>query len=251
MSKIAIVTGASSGIGYAAALSLAERGVDCIATFNRNEDGVRSLIEAFEQRGRKAIAVRLDVGRLETFPMFGQEVVAALRTLGTERFDYLVNNAGFGGMSMFEDTTPAQFEDFMQALLQGPYFLTQALLPWMNDGGAIVNVTSNATGLGLEPGYSAYASMKGGLTILTRCLAKELSPRRIRANSVAPGPTHTRIGDGAFDKYPEFIPTYVERTALGRMGEPDDVGAVVAALLSDDFRWVTGQEIEVSGGYRL
>ncbi len=121
----------------------------------------------------------------------------------------------------------------------------------MNDGGAIVNVTSNSTGLGMEPGYSAYAAMKGGLTVLTRYMAKEFSARGIRANSVAPGPTRTRIGDGAFDKYPEVIPAFVERTALGRMGESDDVGAAIAALLSDDFRWVTGQEIEASGGYRL
>lgn len=251
MRKIAIITGASSGIGHAAALSLAERGVDCIVTFNRNEDGVSQLTRAFERMGRKAVAVRLEVGRRETFPAFRQDIVAALEGLGADRFDYLVNNAGFGGMSLLEDTTPAQFDDFAQALLQAPYFLTQALLPRMNDGGAIVNVTSNATGLGMEPGYSAYAAMKGGLTVLTRYMAKEFSPRRIRANSVAPGPTRTRIGDGAFDRYPEVIPAFVKRTALGRMGEPEDVGAVIAALLSDDFRWVTGQEIEVSGGYRL
>jgi NAD(P)-dependent dehydrogenase (short-subunit alcohol dehydrogenase family) len=251
MNRIAIVTGASSGIGFAAAESLAKRGVDAVVTYNRNGEGVRRLIEAFEREGRKAVAVRLEIERRETFAAVREEIVAALKTLGAQRFDYLVNNAGFGGMAMFEDTTEAQFDHFMQALLQGPYFLTQALLPLMNDGGAIVNVTSNSTGSGMTPGYSAYASMKGGMTVLTRYMAKEFSARRIRANAVAPGPTHTRIGDGAFDRYPEIIPTLVEETALGRMGQPDDVGAVIAALLSDDFRWVTGQEIEVSGGYRL
>jgi len=252
MSKIALVTGASSGIGHAAALALADRGVDCIVTFNRNEAGVRDLAEAFRRKGRKAVALRLEAGLSETFPAFHEAVAAALaREWGAERFDYLVNNAGFGGMAMFEDTTEAQFDGFMRTLLKGPYFLTQSLLPRINDGGAIVNVTSNSTGAGMEPGYSAYAAMKGGLTVLTRYMAKEFSARGVRVNSVAPGPTRTRIGDGAFDRHPEVIPTFVERTALGRMGESDDVGAAIAALLSDDFRWVTGQEIEVSGGYRL
>lgn len=252
MSRIAIVTGASSGIGYAAAVSLAERGVDCIVTFNRNQGGVLDLAGEFARRGRKAIAMRLEVSSRESFAAFRDEVVRVLAAeWGAQRFDYLVNNAGFGGGAPFGDTTPEQFDGFAQALLAGPYFLTQALLPLMNDGGAVVNVTSNSTGLGMEAGYSAYASMKGGLSVLTRYMAKEFGPRRIRANAVAPGPTRTNIGDGAFDRHPEVIPAFVERTALGRMGESDDVGAVIAALLSDDFRWVTGQEIEVSGGYRL
>lgn len=252
MTKIALVTGASSGIGQAAALALAERGVDSIVTYNRNEDGVLGLVETLARKGRKAVPVRLEIGRSETFAGFREQVTAALAAeWRAEGFDYLVNNAGFGGMALFEDTTEALFDAFMRALLKGPYFLTQALLPLINDGGAIVNVTSNATGTGMDPGYSAYASMKGGLSTLTRYMAKEFSRRGIRANAVAPGPTHTHIGDGVFDKHPEVIPTFVERTALGRMGESDDVGGVIAALLSDDFRWVTGQEIEVSGGYRL
>jgi NAD(P)-dependent dehydrogenase (short-subunit alcohol dehydrogenase family) len=140
----------------------------------------------------------------------------------------------------------------MRVLLKGPYFLTQTLLHLLADGGAIVNTTSNSALVsGLEPGYSAYASMKGGLIVLTRYLAKELSPRGIRVNSVAPGATRTRIADNAFERYPEVIPAMAAKTALGRLGEPDDIGIAIAALLSEEARWITAQTIEVDGGYNL
>ena len=155
-------------------------------------------------------------------------------------------------MALFEDTTEEDFDALARVTLKGPYFLTQTLLPLLADGGAIVNVTSTSTGLsGMEPGYSAYAAMKGGLTVLTRYMAKELSKRGIRVNSVSPGATRTRLGDDGFAKHPEFIPPIIAKTALNRLGEADDVGAVIAALLSEDFRWVTGQELEASGGHRL
>ncbi len=157
---------------------------------------------------------------------------------------------------MFEDTTEELFDKFMRVLLKGPYFLTQTLLPLMADGGAIVNVSSNSalpTGL-VDAGYSAYATMKGGLNVLTRYLAKELSPRGIRVNAVSPGPTRTRISDAPgswLRAYPEVIPVLAAKTALGRIGEPDDIGMVIAALLGDEGRWITAQNIEVSGGYDL
>ena len=167
-------------------------------------------------------------------------------------FDYLVNNAGFLQMALFEDTTEELFDAYMRVLFKGPFFLTQALLPVLADGGAIVKVTSNSIfQSGMAAGASAYASMKGGLTTLTRYMAKEFSRRGIRVNSVAPGATRARIGDDAYDKYPEVIQQIVEMTALGRLGEANDVGAAIATVLSGDFRWVTGQHIEVSGGARL
>lgn len=253
MRKIAVITGASSGIGSAIAVSLAKRGTDSIITFNGNENGAHLTVEEVRRHGASAIALRLDVGRSGSFPEFREQVVSALRDhWSRETFDYLVNNAGAASMAPFSETSEEMFDQSMRLLLKGPYFLTQTLLPLLADGGAVVNTSSScASPWCTEEGYSVYASMKGALNVFTRCLAKEVSARGIRANTVAPGPTRTRLGGDAFDKYPEVIPGLVDRTALGRLGEPEDLGDAVAALLSDDCRWVTAQDIEVSGGYRL
>jgi NAD(P)-dependent dehydrogenase (short-subunit alcohol dehydrogenase family) len=251
--KVAVVTGGSSGIGQAAAIRIAERGAGVILTYNTNADNAKETVAMIEGKGGEAIALPLDVGRSASFADFAEQVVQELNdTWRRATFDYLVNNAGFGQMAMFEDTTEELFDEFLRVVLKGPYFLTQRLLPLLAEGGAIVNTTSNAALVtGLTPGYSAYATMKGGLAVLTRCLAKELSTRGIRVNSVAPGSTRTRIAHDAFEHHPEVIPPLVAQTALGRLGEADDIGKVIAALLSDDFGWVTGENIEASGGYRM
>jgi NAD(P)-dependent dehydrogenase (short-subunit alcohol dehydrogenase family) len=148
--------------------------------------------------------------------------------------------------------TESAFDDYYRVLLRGPYFLTQALLPLVEDGGAIVNVASSAVGPGdTEPGYSGYAAMKGGLVVASRFLAKELSGRGIRVNSIAPGPTRTRLGDNGFERYPEVIAPLAAKTAFGRIGEPADIGKVISFLVSDDSAWITGQDIQASGGYAL
>ena len=251
--KVAIVTGASSGIGRSAAVQIAKRGVGVILTFSGNRQGGLDTVAAIEKEGGTAVALPLDVGESGSFPAFRTSVVDVLRdTWGRDSFDYLVNNAGFGQMAMFEDTTEELFDRFMRVLLKGPYFLTQTLLPLMADGGAVVNTTSNsAMTSGLEPGYSAYASMKGGLIVLTRYMAKEFSVRGIRVNAVAPGSTRTRISDDAFERFPEVIPALAAKTAFGRVGEPDDIGPVIASLLAEESGWITAQNIEVSGGYNL
>jgi NAD(P)-dependent dehydrogenase (short-subunit alcohol dehydrogenase family) len=251
--KIAIVTGGSSGIGQSAATQLGRRGVGVIVTYNGNERGARETVALVEKEGGQAAALPLDVGASDTFPAFGSAVQETLRAeWGRETFDFLVNNAGFGQLAWFEETTEELFDRFQRVLLKGPFFLTQTLLPLLEDGGAIVNVTSNSALLHtLEPGYSAYATMKGGLITLTAYLAAELSKRGIRVNGVAPGPTRTRLADNAFERFPEVIPPLVAKTALGRLGESDDVGDVIAFLLSEEARWITAQNVEVSGGFRL
>jgi len=251
--RIGVVTGGSSGIGRHAAIRLAERGAGVIVTYNTHPDGAEETVAIIEDGGGTAVALPLDVGNSATFDAFAQRVAAEIGDRWRRStFDYLVNNAGFGQMSMFADTTEELYERFHRVTLKGPYFLTQKLLPLLADGGAIVNTTSNsAMSSGLEAGYSAYGTMKGGLIVLTRYMAKELSERGIRVNAVAPGPTETRFADDAFERFPDVIPPLVGRTALGRLGNGDDIGKVVAALLSDECAWITGENIEASGGYNL
>ncbi|WP_406309200.1 SDR family NAD(P)-dependent oxidoreductase [Streptomyces sp. NBC_00623] len=248
--KVAIVTGASSGIGRSAAIEIAKGG----NTYSTNPQGGLETAATIEKEGGTAVALPLDVSEAGTFVAFRDRVSDVLRdTWQRDTFDYLVNNAGFAQTSLIEDTTEETFDRLMRVLLKGPYFLTQKLLPLMADGGAIVNTSSNSAtaATGLEPGYSAYASMKGGLDVLTRYMAKEFSTRGIRVNAVSPGSTRTRIADDAFTRFPEVVPALAAKTALGRVGEPDDIGAMIATLVSDESRWVTAQNIEVSGGYNL
>jgi NAD(P)-dependent dehydrogenase (short-subunit alcohol dehydrogenase family) len=251
--RVALVTGASSGIGRSAAVEIARRGHGVVLTYDKNKDGGLETVELIEKLGGTAIALPLSIGDSSTFAGFRELVLDALRTTWqTETLGYLVNNAGFGAGAAFEETTEELFDELTRVLLKGPYFLTQTLLPLLADGGAIVNTASNsALDIGVEAGYSAYATMKGGVLVLTRYLAKELAPRGIRVNSVAPGPTRTRLGGDAFAKYPELIEPLAARTALGRLGEPDDIGKMIAVLLSDDSGWVTAQNLEVSGGFKL
>jgi NAD(P)-dependent dehydrogenase (short-subunit alcohol dehydrogenase family) len=250
---VAIITGGSSGIGQGAAIETARRGIGVILTYNGNSAGAEDTVRAIEGEGGSAVALPLNVGQTDTFGAFRDSVVETLQnTWGLTTFHYLVNNAGIAQTVLFEQTTEEIFDNLTQVLLKGPYFLTQALLPLMENGGAIVNTSSNsAITTSVEPGYSAYASMKGAINVLTRYMAKEFSVRGIRVNAIAPGATRTRLGNDAFSKYPELIAPIADKTALGRVGEPDDIGKVISFLLTDDAAWITAQTLEVSGGYAL
>lgn len=251
--SIALVTGASAGIGQSAAIEIARRGFGVILTYRSRAEEAERTVDAIRAEGGQARALRLDLTDSATFAGFVAEVVGTLRSEWDARhLTAIVNNGGFGGGRLFTEMTEEAFDDYYRALLRGPYFLTQALLPHLADGGSIVSVSSSSPRPGdTEPGYSAYAGMKAGLVVASRFLAKELGPRGIRVNTVAPGPTRTRISDDAFARYPELADGIGARTALGRVGEPEDIGRVIAFLVSDDAAWITGEDIQVAGGYAL
>ncbi|MCU1407100.1 MAG: NAD(P)-dependent dehydrogenase, short-chain alcohol dehydrogenase family [Glaciihabitans sp.] len=251
--KIVVVTGASSGIGRGTAIEIAARGMGVVVTYNARPEGAERTVEEVRGNGGTAVALPLDLSRSGSFPDFTKALSGVLRSeWGADRIHALVNNAGFGGGMSFEEMTEDAFDAYYRVLLRGPYFLTQALLPLITDGGAIVNTSSSSVRAGdTEPGYSGYAAMKGGLAVATRFLAKELSGRSIRVNSVSPGPTRTRLGDNAFERFPEVIDGLAAKTAFGRIGEPADIGKVIAFLVSDDSAWITGEDILATGGYGL
>lgn len=248
--KIALITGGSRGLGRNTALNLARRGVDVIFTYRANRAEADSLVREIESLDGKAAALRLDTGDVRAFDAFASEVRAVLRGWGRERFDYLVNNAGNSLHAPFDQTTEAQFDAIVNVHFKGVYFLTQKLLPLIHDGGRIVNVSSGLARFAL-PGSSAYGATKGAVEVLTRYLAKELGPRRITVNVVAPGAIQTDFSGGMVRDNPEVNKRVADMTALGRAGVPDDIGPMIAALLGDENRWVNGQRIEVSGGMAL
>jgi NAD(P)-dependent dehydrogenase (short-subunit alcohol dehydrogenase family) len=249
-SRIAIVTGGSRGLGRNTAVNLARRGVDILFTYRSNEQEAESLIRELQATGRKAAGFRLDTGDVRAFDGFVSEVRKTLESWKCDRFDYLVNNAGNSLHAGIQETTESQFDEIFNVHVKGVYFLTQKLLPLMNDGGRIANISSGLARFAL-PGSSAYGAAKGAVEVLTRYLAKELGPRGITANVVAPGAIQTDFSGGMVRDNPEINKRVAEMTALGRAGVPDDIGPMIAALLADENRWVNGQRIEVSGGMAL
>ncbi len=245
--KIAIVTGGSRGLGRNTVLSLARRGVHSIFTYNANRQEADKLIMEVRETGAKAIALQLDAGKISTFDPFVKSVAAALGELEAERFDYLVNNAGTSHHAPFDKVTEEDLDSLYNVHFKGVFFLTQKLLPWINDGGRIVMISSGLARFAF-PGSSAYASMKGAVEVLTRYLAKELGPRGIAVNTVAPGAIATDFSGGMVRDNPALNQQIAGLTALGRVGHPDDIGPMIASLLSDGNRWVNAQRIEVSGG---
>ncbi len=249
-SKIAIVTGGNRGLGRNTVLNLARRGVDSIFTYRTNREEADAVVGLVGEAGRRAVALQLDTSTVGAFDPFVEQARQALAGLGAERFDYLVNNAGMALYKPFDQTTEAELDALYAVHFKGVFFLTQALLPLINDGGRIVNISSGLARFAM-PGSSAYASMKGAIEVLTRYLAKELGGRGIAVNTVAPGAIATDFGGGRVRDNAEMSRRVAEMTALGRAGEPDDIGPMIGALLSDDNRWVNGQRIEVSGGMNI
>ncbi|MGG1949076.1 SDR family oxidoreductase [Trinickia sp. NRRL B-1857] len=248
--KIAIVTGGSRGLGRNTVLHLAARGVDSIFTYRSNQVEAEAVVRQVEQAGRRAVALSLDTGKCATFDAFVEDVGRSLSRWGVEGFDYLVNNAGISHHASIEETTEQDVDDLYNVHFKGVFFLTQKLLPLIHDGGRIVNISSGLTRVAVA-GSAPYASMKGAVEVLTRYLAKELGPRRIAVNTVAPGAVETDFSGGMVRDNPEINRFVANITALGRAGLPDDIGPMIAALLADDNRWVNAQRIEVSGGMAI
>jgi NAD(P)-dependent dehydrogenase (short-subunit alcohol dehydrogenase family) len=249
--KIAIITGGSRGLGRNTALAVAARGIDVIFTYRTNKAEAEKVAAEIKASGRKALALQLDTGDSASFPAFAETIAAALRdTWGRTNFDYLVNNAGHSAPGLIATMSEADFDGLYQVHFKGVVFLTQKLLPLIADGGRIVNLSSGLARFSL-PGYAAYASMKGAIEVFTRYLAKEVGPRGIAVNVVAPGAIETDFGGGAVRDNADLNKFVASVTAMGRVGVPDDIGPMIATLLADENRWLTGQRIEVSGGMFL
>ncbi|MEM1325275.1 MAG: SDR family oxidoreductase [Bacteroidota bacterium] len=248
--KIAIITGGSRGLGRDAALNMADHGIDILFTYHSNKVAAQEVKAAIEAKGRKAAFLQLDTGNVSSFETFTSAVQTTLQNVwSTTNFDFLVNNAGVGAHAPIGETSEETFDRLMNIQFKGVYFLTQALLPFMNDGGRIVNVSTGLTRFAL-PGYAAYASMKGAIEVFTKYLAKELSARKITANVVASGAIDNDFNKHAFanKQVTDFI---ASQTALGRVGRSEDIGKVMNFLVSDDAAWVNAQRLEASGGMFL
>ncbi|MEH2627663.1 NAD(P)-dependent dehydrogenase (short-subunit alcohol dehydrogenase family) [Bradyrhizobium sp. AZCC 1719] len=248
MTKIALITGASRGLGRNTALNIARKGSDVIITYQSRQQDAEAVVAEIAGIGRKAVALQLDVSDVSTFASFADRLRTMLRkTWQRDTFDYLVNNAGHGDMASIAETTEAQFDKLVNVHFKGVFFLTQALLPLIADGGRIVNLSTGLTRVSF-PGFSAYAAAKGAVEVLSVYMAKELGSRGIAVNTVAPGAIETDFLGGAVRDTPDLNKTFAGMTTLGRVGQPDDIGPMIASLLCEDNRWINAQRIEVSGG---
>jgi NAD(P)-dependent dehydrogenase (short-subunit alcohol dehydrogenase family) len=249
--KIALVTGGSRGLGKNMALSLAKKGISVILTYNSKKEEALAVVAQIEQTGQKAVALQLNTGEIKSFDTFFEQVKQVLKdTFNTNRFDFLVNNAGIGISTPFAEATEEQFDLLMNIHFKGVFFLTQKALPLINDGGRIINLSTGLARFSM-PGYSVYAAMKGAIETLTKYQAKELGARGIAVNVIAPGAIETDFGGGVVRDNTHVNQHVADVTALGRVGLPDDIGGVVAFLCTDDAKWINAQRIEVSGGMNL
>ena len=251
MNKISLVTGANRGLGRNTALAIAASGGDVIVTYRSNAAQAQEVVADIREMGRQAVALRLEVADIASFPAFADNLRAELRSIwGRDNFDHLINNAGHGEFAGIEETTEAQFDGIFAVHVKGVFFLVQTLLPLLADGGRIVNFSSGLTRISF-PGFAAYAAAKAAVEMLTVYMARELGARGIAVNTVAPGAIETDFGGGLVRDNAEVNAQFAGMTALGRVGVPDDIGPMIASLLRDDNRWVTAQRIEVSGGQTI
>ncbi|MDQ6762051.1 MAG: SDR family oxidoreductase [Bacteroidota bacterium] len=249
--KTALVTGGGRGLGKNMSIALAKKGIDVILTYNSNQKAADEVVSEIQSLGQKAAAFQLDTSNVKSFDNFMKQVTAYLqKETGNSNFDFLINNAGTALYAPVTDVTEEQMDNIFNIHYKGVFFLTQKALPFMNDGGAMINISSGLTRI-IYPGSSVYGSLKGAVEILTRYFARELGARKIRANVIAPGAIETDFGGGRTRDNKDINAHIASLTALGRVGLPDDIGGVVAFLCTEDAYWINGQRIEVSGGQAL
>jgi NAD(P)-dependent dehydrogenase (short-subunit alcohol dehydrogenase family) len=249
--KIALITGGSRGLGKNAALQLAKKGTDIILTYRSQKEEAIEVVKSIEKLGRKAVALYLDVSKVKEMDAFAHQIKTSLQeNWNRQSFDFLINNAGISAHSLIGQTSEQTFDELMNVHFKGVYFLTEKLLPFIANYGRIINISTGLTRFAI-PGYAAYAAMKGAIEVFTKYLAKELGQRGITANAIAPGAIETDFTKGAFEANPQIKQFIASQTALGRVGEPDDIGGVVAFLCSEEGKWVNAQRLEVSGGMFL
>ncbi|MCW2266584.1 NAD(P)-dependent dehydrogenase (short-subunit alcohol dehydrogenase family) [Gluconobacter cerinus] len=250
VNTVAIVTGGSRGLGRSTVEALARRGVASIFTYHSNKSAADDVVGSVARSGARAVALQLDTSDTRAFPAFAQEIQRVLTEWGVEGFNYLVNMAGTSHSGLLGEITEDALDDAYRIHVKGPLFLTQTLLSQITDGGRIINISSGLTRFAY-PGWLPYASMKGAVEVMTHYMAKELGSRRIAVNTVAPGAIQTDFSDGMVRDNPEVAHHIAGITALGRVGLPDDIGPMIASLLSEENRWVNAQRIEVSGGQAI
>ena len=249
--KIALVTGGSRGLGKDMALSIARKGIDVILTYRSKKEEADQVVSSIEALGQQAVALALDMSNFSSLDGFVSEVKLVLQKKWNQtNFDFLINNAGMGATVPFLQVTEELFTDFLNVHFKGVYFLTQKCVPFINEGGRIINISTGTTRFS-NPGYSVYASMKGAVEVFTKYLAKELGPKGIGANIVAPGPVETDFNNAAIRNNPQMKNILSTLSPLGRVGNADDIGSVVAFLCTEEARWINGQRIEVSGGINV
>lgn len=249
--KIALVTGGSRGLGRDMALALADKGFDVIITYRTQIEEAEQTVKAIVNKGRKAISLPFDATQIKALDGF----IGLLKEIlqqhwQTSTFDFLINNAGVGATIPIAQVTEETFDDLLNIHFKSVYFLTQKCAPLLNDGGSVINISSGTTRF-CVPGYSVYSSMKGAVEIFTRYIAKEFGARGIRANVVAPGPVETDFNSAAIRNNPQMKSFLSGLSPLGRVGNADDIGGVVAFLCTDEAKWINGQRIEVSGGINI
>ena len=246
--KIALVTGGSRGLGKDMAISIAKKGMDVILTYRSNESEAQNTVHEIESLGQQAAALHLDMSDFDSLDSFVQQVLTKLKSKwNANSFDFLINNAGFGATVPFEKVTEELFNEFLNVHFKGVYFLTQKFVPYINNGGHIINISTGTTRFS-NPGYSVYASMKGAIEVFTKYLAKELGAKGIRANVVAPGPIETDFNNATIRNNPQIKERLSSLSPLNRVGTPNDIGGVVAFLCTEEAAWINAQRIEVSGG---